>query len=75
MTVEGKVTEYTDVYVSVQRCQCELNKYFSTYSVMNQTACSVWGFAHELGAFHALSNPVFLGISLVRQTFLSAQGS
>ena len=33
---------------------------------MNQTACSVWVFAHELGAFHALSNPAFLGISLVK---------
>ena len=25
-----KVTENSDVYISVQRCRCVLNKYFST---------------------------------------------
>ena len=30
---------------------------------MDPTTCSVWVFVHELGAFHALSNPVFLGFS------------
>ena len=27
---EYKVTENRDVYISVQRCRCVLNKYFST---------------------------------------------
>ena len=31
---------------------------------LTNTACSVWVFVHEFGVFNALSNPVFLGISL-----------
>ena len=56
---------YVLAFKGVSACCILLNKY-----LMNPTECSVWVFVHELGAFHALSNPVFLGISLA---FSSAQ--